>query len=255
MESLVRDFDEALLGDLECPVCTEYMVPPITLCCNGHNICSKCRENIECCPTCRGQLSVIRNVTLEKIARRQKYPCINRDNGCKGIFSMDMISEHQVVCKHGPLKCPLNKFPSVKCSWKGAMSELKYHVRDSHADYYKDASYIRSHIVGNGEAIRFLYDEAFLCYKRLNNEKWYCVVQLVGTREEASKFKCQFTLCGQNGIDKIVQTFVVRSFTEEFADSFQTGKCLIIDDKVIRNFIVDGKLNLIVSVSKVETKE
>jgi uncharacterized OB-fold protein len=33
--------DEALLSDLECPECMEYMVPPIKLCNNGHNICSE----------------------------------------------------------------------------------------------------------------------------------------------------------------------------------------------------------------------
>ncbi|KDR07292.1 E3 ubiquitin-protein ligase siah-1-like [Zootermopsis nevadensis] len=252
MDTLVRDFDEALLNDLECPVCTEYMSPPITLCSNGHNICKKCRQNVECCPICRGQLSGIRNVTLEKIARRQQYPCTNRDRGCPQVFSMDLIADHHAVCRYGPLRCPMNKFPSVSCSWKGLLSEIKKHVQDSHEAYFKDTPYVRSHYVGNGEAVRFITNETFLCYKRIKDDKLFCVVQLVGTKEEASKYKSQFTLCGGNGVDKIVETFVVRSFTEDFCESFQSGKCLILDDRVIRNFVVDGKLNLTISVSTIE---
>jgi len=132
------------------------------------------------------------------------------------------------------------------------MSEFKKHVKDSHEEYYKDTSYVRSYNVGNAEAVRFIFDETFLCFKKVKDEKWFYVVQLVGTKEEALKYKSQFTLCAANGIDKIVETFVVRSFAEDFSDSFKSGKCLILDDNVVRNFVVDGKLDLTVSVSKIE---
>ena len=72
MEVLLRVLDEALLSDLECPECMEYMAPPIKLCTNGHNICSKCREEVDCCPTCSDRVSKINNLTPESIARRQK---------------------------------------------------------------------------------------------------------------------------------------------------------------------------------------
>ena len=67
MEVLLSVLDEALLSDLECPECMEYMAPPIKLCTNGHNICSKCREEVDCCPTCRAEFSNIRNVALGPI--------------------------------------------------------------------------------------------------------------------------------------------------------------------------------------------
>jgi hypothetical protein len=146
----------------------------------------------------------------------------------------------------------MNKFPSVKCSWKGLMSEFKTHVIISHEDYYNDVPYIKSHNVGNAEAVRFIWNETFLCYKRIEEGKWFCVVQLVGTREEASKYRSHFTLLGANGLDKIVETFVVRSFTEDFADSFQSAKCLVLGDEVVRNFVQDGKLNLTVGISPIE---
>lgn len=180
------------------------------------------------------------------------YPCTNRDKGCSQVFSMDLIVDHQALCRYGLLKCPMNKFPSINCSWKGLMSEFKAHVTESHEGYYKDTPYIKSYNVGNGEAIRFILNETFLCYKIMKEGQCFCVVQMVGTKEEAAKYKSQFTLFGANGVDKIVETFVVRSFTEDFSDSFESAKCLVLDDKVIRNFVEDGKLNLTVSVSKIE---
>jgi E3 ubiquitin-protein ligase SIAH1 len=256
MVTSVRDFDEALLSHLKCPVCTAYMIPPISLCCNGHNICRKCTlKKIQRCPVCRGRLSGIRNITLETIARRQMYPCINRDKGCFQVFSVDLIADHEAVCPYGLMKCPMNKFPSVMCSWKGLISELKKHVTGSHKDYYSDTPDIRLHSIRIGEAVRFIWNEMFLCYESMKAGKWFCVVQMVGTKEEAANYKSQLTLFGSNGVEKIVGTFVVRSFLEDFSDSFQSGKCLVLDDTVIGKFIKGVKLNLTVSVSKSDKSE
>jgi hypothetical protein len=64
MDDLPRALDEALLKELECPVCMQYMVPPIKLCTNGHTTCSKCRERVKLCPTCRAELAEIRSLAL-----------------------------------------------------------------------------------------------------------------------------------------------------------------------------------------------
>jgi hypothetical protein len=94
MDDLPRALDKALLSDLECPECMEYMVPPITLCNNSHSICSKCIEEDDCCPTCSARVSKIKNLILESIARRRKYPCAIRDNGCSDLLSIEHIAEH-----------------------------------------------------------------------------------------------------------------------------------------------------------------
>ncbi|PSN32493.1 E3 ubiquitin-protein ligase SIAH1 [Blattella germanica] len=44
------------------------MKPPITMCTNGHNVCSKCRPRLFKCPICRGKLLDIRNISMEKVA-------------------------------------------------------------------------------------------------------------------------------------------------------------------------------------------
>jgi hypothetical protein len=153
------------------------------------------------------------------------------------------------------MKCPMNKFPSVKCSWKGLITELRKHVTESHKKYYSDTPDIRLHNIRNGEAVRFIWNEMFLCYESIKAGKWFCVVQMVGTKAEAANYKSHLTLFGSNGVEKIVGTFVVRSFVEDFSDSFQSGKCLVLDDTVIRKFITGIKLNLTVSVSKFDKME
>lgn len=40
----------------ECPVCFDYVLPPILQCQSGHLVCSNCRPKLSCCPTCRGPL-------------------------------------------------------------------------------------------------------------------------------------------------------------------------------------------------------
>ena len=40
----------------ECPVCFDYVLPPILQCQSGHLVCSNCRPKLTCCPTCRGPL-------------------------------------------------------------------------------------------------------------------------------------------------------------------------------------------------------
>ena len=40
----------------ECPVCFDYVLPPILQCQSGHLVCANCRPKLTCCPTCRGAL-------------------------------------------------------------------------------------------------------------------------------------------------------------------------------------------------------
>ena len=67
----------------ECPVCFDYVLPPILQCHAGHLVCSNCRPKLTCCPTCRGQLGGnIRNLALEKVASTVMFPCKYSSGGC-----------------------------------------------------------------------------------------------------------------------------------------------------------------------------
>jgi E3 ubiquitin-protein ligase SIAH1 len=240
---------EALLKELECPVCLDYMVPPIKLCANGHNICSKCRERVSWCPTCRAQFSEIRNVALENIARSQKYPCANRKRGCLETLSIEHIAEHYAACVYGNIKCPLQIIGT--CSWNGLKSDLKKHTIVAHPRYLIELPTLISPQLSGILGILSCFGELFTYYQQMKDGALYGAVQLIGTSSEASKYKCEYTLRAANGIDQISKTFLVRSSTEDWETSFNSGKCLRLDEVTARNFLVENKLKLAVKVSRV----
>ncbi|KDR11330.1 E3 ubiquitin-protein ligase siah-1-like [Zootermopsis nevadensis] len=63
--------EEITLKEIECPVCFEYMSPPIMLCRRGHNLCHTCRKDISKCPICKEKF-ITKNLALEEIANKIK---------------------------------------------------------------------------------------------------------------------------------------------------------------------------------------
>ena len=250
MDDLSRAVDEALMSDLECPVCMEYMVPPIKLCMNGHSICSKCKESIQCCHTCRATFTEIRNVALKNIARSQKYPCANRQSGCLELFSIEQIGKHHAACVYGKLKCPLHLLK--KCSWNGLKNDLKEHVKAAHNECFYIVSTFRSDLYEDRICLITQFRELFGQYKRIQDGRFYSAVQLIGTSSQASKYKCKFTLRAENGIEHIINTFLVQGYSEDLETIFNSGKCLCLDEAVVRNFMVRKWVKLHIELSKVE---
>ena len=230
-------------------MCVEYMVPPIKLCTNGHNICSKCRGSVQCCPTCRTQFSEIRNVVLENIVRKQKFPCANRQSGCIELFSIEHIAKHHAVCVYGKIKCPL--LILWKCSWNGLKNSLKEHVEEAHSEFNNNTPTISSPILNSAGAFLSCFGELFAYYKQKKDGRYYCAVQLIGTSSEASKFKCEFTLSAANGIEQISKTFLVQGYSVDWETIFNTGKCLKLDEDTAKHFIEENKLKLTVKLSRV----
>ena len=246
MDDLSRALDDDLLKDLECPVCMEYMVPPIWLCTNGHNICSICRQTVQFCPSCRAEFSGTKNVVLENIARRQKYPCVNRQNGCLELFSIEHIAKHHARCVYGKIECPF-----YNCSWNGFKNNFKEHVKQAHEKSIFWVPTFSSPNIANAVAIVSNFGELFTYYKQIRDGRYYAAVQLIGTSSEASKYKCEFTLRAANGIEQISKTFLVQGYSEDSERSFNSTKCLCLDEVTVSNFLVGNKLNLTVTLSTV----
>jgi len=249
MDDLSRAF-EALLSGLECPVCMEYMMSPIELCLNGHNICSKCRGRVQCCPTCRAEFLGTRNVVLENIARNQKYPCANRQRGCLDLLSIEHIAKHQDVCAYGKIKCPF--ILEMNCTWNGFKSDLKRHAIAAHTRRFFELPSIRSILYEDRKVNLFsLFGALFVHYKRIRDGRMYCAVKLIGTSSEASKYKYKCTLRSANGVEKISKTLFVRGYSEDWETIFNSGKCFCLDEAVVKQYFVEEELNLIVTLSTV----
>ena len=249
MEDLSRALNEALWKEMECPVCMEYMVPPIKLCMNGHSTCSKCKESIQCCPTCRASFTEIRNVVLENIAISQKYPCANKRNGCLELLSIEHIAKHQAGCVFGKIKCPLHLVQT--CSWNGLKNNLMEHVKSKHYYNIHQEPKFGSPTLTSYVTIVPHFGELFTYYKQKKDGRYYCAVQLIGISSEASKYKCEFTLRAANGIEQISNTFLVQGYSEDWETIFNSGICLCFDEKIVRHFLEEGRLKLDVTLSRV----
>ncbi|PSN33768.1 E3 ubiquitin-protein ligase sina [Blattella germanica] len=100
------DLFQEVLQEIECPICLQYMIPPIEICLNGHNICKDCRHNIETCPFCRSRLINTRNLTAESMSRLITHPCVNKVFGCTGQLLLDFKEKHEKKCLFRPIVCP-----------------------------------------------------------------------------------------------------------------------------------------------------
>jgi E3 ubiquitin-protein ligase SIAH1 len=233
----------------------EYMIPPITLCRNGHNICNSCKPNLETCPNCRDPILHTRNYALEDLCHKLKYPCKFHDEGCEDIFSVKHIKEHQAVCHHGIHNCPLDRVPEIDCEWNGEYKKLITHLESQHGNLILSGNKFLSPETDGSAFILLVHNEIFLFYKCYRDGKCYCVVQLFGTSAEASDFKYKVKLNAENKVEKLSQVNLVRSITEEFDTTFRAGNCVRLDEEVVCRFVVDGVMQLQVEVGYAKPEE
>jgi len=246
MQCEPSDLEQSLLSELECPVCIEYMVPPIILCANGHSICDICRPKIPHCPTCRQQFLSTRNVALEKLARQVKHPCSYQKYGCEEVFVHDTVREHQQRCHYRPQTCPVYKLPNVKCSWCGIYNDIKKHLMEEHrGDCYE---YVdgKFRVLRNIEPCmilsRFVFalNEVFFLRFQANSDTLYAVLMYIGPAENAAKYKYKVKFVNKDDTESVTVMHLTRSFDENLDVVFKSGNCV--------------KLHYDV-VSRLETKE
>jgi hypothetical protein len=120
---------------------------------------------------------------------------------------------------------------------------LKEHAKAAHPKSFFECSKIRF-IKLEAFVILSCYGELFTYNQLLKDGELYGAVQLIGTSSEASKYICVFTLRAANGIEQISKTFLVRSNTEDWKTSFNSGKCLRLGELTVRKFCVESKVSL-----------
>ncbi|KAG5869054.1 hypothetical protein JTB14_032240 [Gonioctena quinquepunctata] len=123
-------FNESLLAEVECPICTEYMKTPIWMCSVGHSICSACKSKVRQCPTCQSVLTDNRNFTLEKVIEHIEFPCKFKDLGCCFRGSLASGRLHEMECSYAgkhEIKCYIKN-----CSWSGRQSKMFSHLLEKH---------------------------------------------------------------------------------------------------------------------------
>lgn len=59
---------EALIRHFDCPVCHDWVTPPIVQCRKGHIVCGPCKsKGLKACPVCKQRFSDVTNWMMEQV--------------------------------------------------------------------------------------------------------------------------------------------------------------------------------------------
>ncbi|PSN29259.1 hypothetical protein C0J52_27660 [Blattella germanica] len=219
-ETAMDSFQEVLLTQIECPICLQYMTPPIKQCSNGHNICKDCRHKIKLCPVCRGNLADIRNLTAESMSRLITHPCVNKKFGCTGHFLLDFKEKHEKTCLFRSIVCP-----NSHCQKEGTCLEIQEHFKNDHLGFdekAKDGKYKKTfELISSYDpeigyfkygAVREFGEVFFASMVKNGCNFDYIGHFYLGEEEEARKFGYKITLTSQDGNETMSSYRLCRSY-------------------------------------------
>lgn len=120
------------LANLVCPVCYEYMQPPIMTCEQKHSICVLCYELLSNCPQCHGELTDRRDSALEALTAVMKFPC----KYCNKRFSMNELNTHSCFQSeegdNTPIATCIVGQVYGDCIWSGHSADMAEHCANQH---------------------------------------------------------------------------------------------------------------------------
>lgn len=241
--------DWGFLSELECPVCYEYMLPPIYQCATGHSICKTCKPKVNnICPTCKNSIGITQNFVLEKMTQLITYPCKHHKLGCQVAFKATEIEAHESNCEYGPFECPLKS--EKNCQWNGSNSEVLEHVESLHRNevlknekielpYAPVGQDSRTYLITtNKKVFKF-------CYKYENH---FCQwsMQIVGSKIQGDQFKFEIDLFDSTGGKK---RFFISGPVVPLRTPINNRNCIRLADETV-NLYADDKLTFYVKLSK-----
>ena len=243
--------EQSLLNQLECPVCMEYMRPPITLCANGHNICNTCKQKVPHCPTCRQQFLNTRNVALEKVATDVNYPCTYRKYGCREIYKLDLIDGHQEECQYIPQPCPVNKLDLGTCTWTGISRRIMSHLRQAHTTVRMNSlsfGFIGSYpiqisgVTPARKHYQFIFAHFAVFYSRseIKDGIFYSVMQYVGLPANAVKYRYRLKFVNKEGTVDLAVCLPTRSLDDDLSEIHNSGNCVKLYPEQFNFFANEG---------------
>ncbi|RZC34911.1 Sina domain containing protein [Asbolus verrucosus] len=236
-------YDE-LLVELECPICTNYMSPPIRQCATGHSVCENCRKKLPKCALCQGRFTDSRNLSLEGLAVKMRYPCINKPSGCSARLSYTERDTHE-------LRCPLKGFRCAmeKCPWVGRLEDIAAHwasKKMSSKPYHKSnvchtKMKAESYYVNMVDA----HDKLFWFKCKLTKNKLYWAVQYIGNAAEAENYFYEIEIFKPGRTKKkILISDYCQAIDLENSQLFHDDACVSINADSIANFVSGDQLLL-----------
>lgn len=218
---VLSNADMEMLKAIECPVCFEYMVPPIFQCEIGHSICGQCKSKVKQCPTCTKPFGAAQNFAVENMTSYIKYPCKNSEKGCEFISTAKNIKQHEHSCQYSAFLCPTSDYTS--CSWSGLKHHIWEHCRQKHRDHIIECQSVSipfDPTEENEEEDCFIINymrNIFVLHWKFVNQTFFWSVQLVGPIEDSNNYYFDLDIIDRSG--KNLRIFM-RGFCEALTDKY-----------------------------------
>ncbi|XP_003799917.1 E3 ubiquitin-protein ligase SIAH1-like [Otolemur garnettii] len=241
-----------------CPVCFDYVLPPILQCGRGHLVCGNCRQQLTSCPICQGPLGSVRNLAMEKLANSVLFPCQYAPAGCGITLPPVEKADHEGLCEFRPYSCPC---PGVSCQWQGSLEAVMPHLLQQHA-YLKAIQGEKTVFLAMDINVSGAFDWAMMqsCFgfhfmvvlqkqENDNGEQQFCaIVQLIGTPQQAENFTYRLELNGHKR--RLTWEATPPSIREGIVTTIMKSNCLVFDTSLAQLCAGNGNLGIIVTIAK-----
>merc|ERR1719233_1751170 len=215
-ERFLRELQESV----ECPVCFSVpRAPPVPCCQNGHVICTRCKEKVEHCPTCRIPMTNCVSQVAATIIQRIQHPC-------DLMISLTSLTSHVI---------------SAECGDNYMTKPLPYQEEIEYTRALDDrdgSSFWRPSLLQFQNITFYLQIE-----KSGKNGQWYFFVQMEASSAECENFETRITVCKNTTSDRFSISYhgKVCSIDIKGAEELDQGACgLSVRDAVMeRIFTVD----------------
>uniref|UniRef100_A0A8C5P2E7 E3 ubiquitin-protein ligase n=1 Tax=Jaculus jaculus TaxID=51337 RepID=A0A8C5P2E7_JACJA len=216
----------------ECPVCFDYVLPPILQGQSGHLVCSNCHPKLTCCPTCGGPLGSIHNLAMEKVAHSVLFPCKYASSGCEITLPHTEKADHEELCEFRPYSCPC---PGASCKWQVFLAT------DINLPGAVDWVMMQS-------CFGFHFMLVLEKQEKYNGHQQFLAIgQLIGTRKQAENFAYRLELNGHRR--RLTWEATPRSIHEGIATDIMNSDCLVFDTSIAQLFAENGNLGINVTIS------
>lgn len=252
--------NDELASLFECPVCFDYIVPPILQCQNGHLVCQPCKLRLTTCPSCRVQItSNIRNLQMEKVASTIFFPCKYSIGGCKRMMLYKDKPHHEESCRFKLYICPC---PGTSCKWQGSIDQVMPHLTSHHKSITtlegEDIVFLATDINLSGAVdwvmIQSCFNHHFMLVlekqERYGRQQFFAVVQIIGSQKQADSFLYRLELSGPKR--RILWEATPKSIFDGVQNAINTNDCLVFDTFVAQKFSENGNLGINVTIHKLD---
>ncbi|XP_038001708.1 E3 ubiquitin-protein ligase SIAH2 [Motacilla alba alba] len=249
---------QELTSLFECPICFDYVLPPILQCQAGHLVCKQCRQQLSLCPTCRGSLTPnIRNLAMEKVASAVLFPCKYATAGCSLTLHHTEKPKHEAICEYRPYSCPC---PGTSCDWEGSLEAVMSHLMHAHKSITtlqgEDIIFLATDINLPGAVDWVMMQSCFghhfmLVLKKQEkcegHQQFFATVLLIGTRKQAENFQYRLELHGS--CHRLTWEASPCSIHDGVHVAIRNSNCLVFDTATAHLFADNGNLGINVTIS------